>query len=64
MKESDLVLERQKLIALVTDVYVAGFCDGRQTSKLPFDTDMVLNSAFEIADGLADGLDTEIETDG
>lgn len=48
--------DKADLISLVTDIYVAGFCDGRKTSAQPFDTDVVLHSAFQLADQTAEHL--------
>ena len=56
MKDPKVEFDRQELIALVTDVYVAGFMDGRKTAWQEFDRDMVLSSAFKAADGMADKL--------
>jgi hypothetical protein len=51
-----IAFTKESLTTLIADIYVAGFCDGRKTAQNPFDTDVVLSSAFKLADQTADNL--------
>lgn len=55
----EFLFDRTAVIALVTDVYISGFTDGRKTANQRLLGDNLLTDAFDKATRIADRIENE-----
>jgi len=55
----EIIFDRTAIIALVTDVYISGFTDGRETANQRLLGDNLLTDALDKAARIADRIQNE-----